>query len=44
MTASEKELAAENRQHLSEVEAALGASMVGAAERQERLIVKARTC
>lgn len=38
MTASEKELAAENRQHLSEVEAALGAAMVNSSERQERLI------
>ena len=38
MTASEKELAEENRQHLSEVEAALGAAMVNSAERQERLI------
>jgi biopolymer transport protein ExbB/TolQ len=38
MTTSEKELAAENRQHLSEVEAALGAAMVNSAERQERLI------
>src|SRR3954447_614450 len=38
MTSSEKELADQNRQHLSEVEAALGASMTSAAERQERLI------
>jgi len=38
MTASEKELAAENRQHLSEVEAALGAAMVSSTERQEQLI------
>ncbi len=38
MTTSEKELAAENRQHLSEVEMALGIAMAGAAERQERLI------
>jgi light-regulated signal transduction histidine kinase (bacteriophytochrome) len=38
MTASEKDLAAENRQHLSEVELALGVAMAGAAERQERLI------
>jgi light-regulated signal transduction histidine kinase (bacteriophytochrome) len=38
MTQSEKELAEENRQHLSEVEAALGRSMVSAAERQEKLI------
>jgi hypothetical protein len=40
MTTSEKELAAENRQHLSEVETALGAAMSGAAERQERLITQ----
>jgi hypothetical protein len=38
LTANEKELAEQNRQHLSEVEAALGASMAGAAERQENLI------
>ncbi len=38
MTANEKELAEQNRQHLSEVEAALGSSMVSAAERQENLI------
>ena len=38
MTSSEKELAEQNRQHLSEVEAALGNSMVNAAERQEKLI------
>ncbi|HEX4416203.1 MAG TPA: MotA/TolQ/ExbB proton channel family protein [Lacipirellulaceae bacterium] len=38
LTASEKEMAAENRQHLSEVETALGAAMVNASERQERLI------
>ncbi|MCC7475499.1 MAG: MotA/TolQ/ExbB proton channel family protein [Pirellulales bacterium] len=38
LTASEKELAAENRQHLTEVEAALGIAMTNAAERQERLI------
>jgi hypothetical protein len=38
MTASENELAAENRKHLSAVEAALGTSMTDAAERQERLI------
>lgn len=38
LTASEKELAQENRQHLSEVEAALGEAMVVAAERQEQLI------
>ena len=38
LTASEKELAQENRQHLSEVQAALGQSMVVAAERQENLV------
>ena len=38
LTASEKELAEENRRHLSEVEAALGEAMVVAAERQELLI------
>ncbi len=38
LTASERELAEENRRHLSEVEAALGESMVVAADRQERLI------
>ncbi|HEX5471447.1 MAG TPA: MotA/TolQ/ExbB proton channel family protein, partial [Lacipirellulaceae bacterium] len=38
MTANEKELAEQNRQHLSDVQAALGTSMVGAAERQENLI------
>lgn len=38
LTASEKELSEQNRQHLSEVEAALGASMAGAAQRQENLI------
>jgi biopolymer transport protein ExbB/TolQ len=38
LTKTEKELADENRQHLSEVEAALGNSMVIAAERQENLI------
>ncbi len=43
MTTSEKELAAENRQHLSEVEAALGSAMVGAAERQERLITQSES-
>ena len=40
LTAGEKELAAENRQHLSKVEAALGAAMEGTAERQERLIAQ----
>jgi biopolymer transport protein ExbB/TolQ len=38
LTTSEKELARENRQHLSEVQAALGDSMVVAAERQEHLV------
>ena len=38
MTASERELAEENRRHLSEVEAALGEAMVVAADRQEQLI------
>ena len=38
LTASESELAQENRRHLSEVEAALGESMVVAADRQEKLI------
>ncbi len=38
LTKGERELAEGNRQHLSEVEAALGRSMVTAAERQERLI------
>jgi biopolymer transport protein ExbB/TolQ len=38
LTANEKELAEQNRQHLSEVEAALSGSMVSAAERQENLI------
>ncbi|MGI9457443.1 MAG: MotA/TolQ/ExbB proton channel family protein [Aeoliella sp.] len=35
---SEEELAKENRRHLSEVEAALGESMVLAADRQEKLV------
>jgi biopolymer transport protein ExbB/TolQ len=38
LTASEKELAEQNREHLAEVEAALGRSMVEATDRQERLI------
>jgi len=38
LTASENGLAQENRKHLSEVEAALGESMVVAADRQEKLI------
>jgi hypothetical protein len=40
MVTSERELAAENRQHLSEVETALSSSMASAAERQERLIAQ----
>ncbi|TWT42558.1 MotA/TolQ/ExbB proton channel family protein [Botrimarina hoheduenensis] len=38
LTEAEGELASENRRHLSEVEAALGESMVVAADRQEKLI------
>jgi biopolymer transport protein ExbB/TolQ len=38
LTISEKELAEENRRHLSEVEAALGEAMVVSADRQEHLI------
>jgi biopolymer transport protein ExbB/TolQ len=38
LTASEKELAEGNRQHLTEVEAALGQAMVTAADRQEQLV------
>jgi hypothetical protein len=38
LSASEKELAEENRRHLSEVEAALGEAMVVSADRQENLI------
>jgi biopolymer transport protein ExbB/TolQ len=38
LTASEKELAETNRQHLTEVEAALGQAMVTSAERQEHLV------
>jgi biopolymer transport protein ExbB/TolQ len=38
LTKGENELAQANRQHLSEVEAALGRSMVVAAERQEHLV------
>src|SRR6185312_4981212 len=38
MSANEKDLAEQNRQHLSEVQAALGTSMAGAAERQENLV------
>jgi hypothetical protein len=38
LTAGERDLAEANRQHLSEIEAALGKSMVVAAERQENLV------
>jgi hypothetical protein len=38
LTASEKELAEENRRHLAQVENALSDSMVVAADRQEQLI------
>ena len=38
VTTNERELSEQNRQHLSEVETALGASMTNAAERQEKLI------
>ena len=38
VTKAEKEMGDENRQHLSEVESALGNSMVIATERQENLI------
>jgi biopolymer transport protein ExbB/TolQ/ElaB/YqjD/DUF883 family membrane-anchored ribosome-binding protein len=38
MSANEKEIAEQNRQHLTETEAALGASMASAADRQEKLI------
>jgi hypothetical protein len=40
MSTNERELAAENRQHLTEVEMTLGASMAEAAQRQERLITQ----
>jgi biopolymer transport protein ExbB/TolQ len=40
LTRSENDLAQANRQHLSEVEAALGRSMVVAAERQENLVLQ----
>jgi biopolymer transport protein ExbB/TolQ len=43
MTANERELAEQNRQHLSEVEVALGESMANAAERQEKLIQQSET-
>ena len=38
LTNSEKSLAQENRQHLAEVEAALGEAMVLSADRQEKLV------
>jgi biopolymer transport protein ExbB/TolQ len=38
LTTSEKELAEQNREHLTEVEAALGRSVAEATDRQERLI------
>lgn len=38
LTTAERELASENRRHLSEVEAALGEAMVVSADRQEKLI------
>ena len=38
LTQAEQELAAENRRHLTEVEAALGESMVVSADRQEKLV------
>ena len=38
MTSNERELAEQNRLHLSEVQVALGGSMASAAERQENLI------
>ena len=40
LTQAEESLASENRKHLTEVEAALGESMVIAADRQEKLIVQ----
>ena len=40
LTSAEKELAQENRQHLAEVEAAVGEAMLVAATRQEKLIEK----
>jgi biopolymer transport protein ExbB/TolQ len=43
LTTSEKSLAEENRQHLSEVEAALSTAMVQASERQENLIRQSET-
>ncbi len=38
LTSAEESLASENRRHLSEVEAALGESMVLSADRQEKLV------
>lgn len=43
MIASEKELAQENRRHLTEVEAAVGEAMVISADRQEQLIQQSET-
>ncbi len=43
LTANEQELATQNRQHLVEVEAALGEAMVVAADRQEKLIERSET-
>jgi biopolymer transport protein ExbB/TolQ len=40
LTKGEQELAAENRQHLSEVQVALGNAMVQAADRQEHLVAQ----
>ena len=40
LTQAEESLASENRKHLTEVEAALGESMVIAADRQEKLIAQ----
>jgi hypothetical protein len=42
-TDAEKELAKENRQHLAEVEAAVGEAMLVATTRQEKLIEKSET-
>lgn len=43
MISGEKELAQENRRHLSDVEAALGEAMVVSADRQEQLIKQSET-
>jgi hypothetical protein len=40
LTRGERELAEENRQHLSEVQAALGTAMAQAADRQEHLVAQ----